>query len=648
VNPAHFAVVAGLFPPETPAVAFFPHGTALHTLQLDAELAGAEVAAVVLFSDSAAAEDCGALRFLQRLRTNSSLPETVRSIPVLVLSPHSLETLLHLDPRFLAFASPAVALVTVPCAPEAVLARAGNVPHAKTADVARYLNLEGRLARLRHLARHELANALGPRVLLASAVAAGAVTSDRANSARAAIKARAPGTGHAEEYESLSALLAGAGPPAASPRTHSAPLARLARSRLRILSLDDEHAAGWPEALAACLRLTETPPAGTSLPVRSFVRGSFCLDCWAGSDCADLERTILPPPADYPQPFPYDAVFLDLRLRREGPEVPTAELSGCRFLRALRDTDPSASCVLFTASRNALHLRELLLLGAAGYYLKEEELPVPPAANWSRLEQSLQTLIEGRSRRRAFWALSDALARAASRPWYSTGDERARDRLVACVYHLQALLLLPGGPPSRVMDLRMDRHVVESAHSVMEAALRHRFGASDAEQTNDLIERRLRGLPRQYDAAKALNRLRNEIVHRRLSGYGDEDHADRLCAVSAACYVLSEEASGADEALAAADDFPAARWPSWLPRRPPPFRNGVETTCRVIEVVRSADGSLRHLLAEEEGSGEELRVVGVKKLPPGRQTELAEGAVLRVQLQNALVRPPEAVLRPMK
>lgn len=131
--------------------------------------------------------------------------------------------------------------------------------------------------------------------------------------------------------------------------------------------------------------------------------------------------------------------------------------------------------MLFTASKNALHVHEMLDLEIAGYYPKEDAFPNPPNANWMRLWEAFHAIVQNLYRREAYWALCLALSEASTQDWYQRGDADGVDKLFAVIDHLQALIFLRETALPEPLELRMRRHVIDSAHAVMDAALRLQF-----------------------------------------------------------------------------------------------------------------------------------------------------------------------------
>jgi hypothetical protein len=187
-SPSTMAVLRSSFPEGLDPEALFPPGTELRPIGSPGDLdVDPGFSSVVAYSDASTVADCPAFRFLRTLRVSRTLPEKVRSIPVAILSPQSLETLLRGEPQFLAFVSPGTGLVRLPCPPDDLAGRITDFGPADSSTLADYFDLAGRLALLRHQARHDLANALGPRVLIQSAAASGALSVPRLVATRARI-----------------------------------------------------------------------------------------------------------------------------------------------------------------------------------------------------------------------------------------------------------------------------------------------------------------------------------------------------------------------------------------------------------------------------------------------------------------------------
>jgi CheY-like chemotaxis protein len=278
-----------------------------------------------------------------------------------------------------------------------------------------------------------------------------------------------------------------------------------------------------------------------------------------GALCPAVEK------GDY-QKMAYDAVLLDLRLQNEPPERPTDELTGYQALKRIHQVDPSVQVVLFTASKNALHVREMIDLEIAGYYPKEDSLPDPPAANWGRLRDALSSVLHNLHRREAFWALSTALAAAKELDWCQRGTEEGLEKLFNYVDHLQALVFLRETALPEPLEVRMKRHFIDSAHAVMDAALRLQYPRWPADtKTVELVNQ----LPHRSAVRQAgfwLNDTRNKTMHanRRDDLVGRDDH---LVAISAACMVVS---GGKINARAVLERLPRHCWPQWVP--PPSLR----------------------------------------------------------------------------
>lgn len=553
------ACVTTTFPDGALPQELLPEGTTLHSVsKVEGLAAGEPASAVLLFAGSSSGVACPALQQLHRLRTSSALSAEARSSPVLILSDYSAEDLLRLDPSFLPFVSPGTVVLSPPFSKERVHEALRRVRPADPETVTRYLDIEGQLAKLRDRARHRVANALGPQVLVESARAGGAMNADRAEQVSSRLARLGPPDPVASEYAELLSLVRIAKTGAAA--KFREPFLELQKDRLNVLLLDDDRTAGWPEALAGVLNLGESAPLCPDLTCRGFSRGAFRLDCWAGTDLDALLNNLCPAiESGVYVELPYDAVLLDLRLENESAELPTEKLSGYRALKRIHAIDPSVQVVLFTASKNALHVREMLNLEVAGYYPKEDSLPEPPVANWGRLRDALLTVTRNLYRRCAFWALSAALGHAAGQDWYQRASDEQVEKLSQYVDHLQALIFLRETALPDPLEVRMKRHFIDSAHAVMDATLRmrHQHLPWDT-KTVDLVKHLpYRSAVRQ--AAFWLNETRNKTVHANRSDDIGDPH-DHFVAISAACMVLSDGLVNASEVL---ERIPRHYWPQW-------------------------------------------------------------------------------------
>lgn len=520
---------------------------------------GPTVSSVILFAEATSGVTCPALQQLQHLRTSSVLPASLRNIPVLILSDYTAEDLLRFDPSFLPFVSPGTALLSPPFTRQRIAESLRRIKPADSAAVVRYIDVEGQLAKLRDRARHRVANALGPHVLVESARAAGAISAERAQQVSdRLVRLGTPDPVATEYAELLSLVRTEITEPATKSRV---PALDLQKERMSVLLLDDDRSAGWPEALAGVLQLEECAPLCPEFPCRGFVRGDFRLDCWSGTDLEGCLNLLCPTvgSGEYVQ-LNYDAILLDLRLRNEAIDVPTQELSGYKALQRITRVDPAVQAVLFTASKNAIHVREILDLEIAGYYPKEDSLPDPPAANWRRLRHALQAVVDNLYRRHAFWALSVALSEATLQDWFQGARDEEAAKLSAYVDQLQALVFLRETALPRSLEVRMRRHFIDAAHAVMDAALRLQIPRASRETTGDLVNL----LPRRSlveRAARWLNVTRNEMMHRRQRGDDAGGPYDHLSAISAACIVVSKGTVDAREVL---ERVARRHWPEWL------------------------------------------------------------------------------------
>ncbi len=552
------AIVTTSFPAELNFDAILPEGVQGHRVAGVREL-GAEpaVSAVLLFAGSTSGATCPALHELLLLRTSRAIPASLRNTPAFILSDYSAEDLLRFDPAFLPFVSPGTAVLSPPFTRQRLAEGLGGIGPASPGEVVRYLDIEGQLANLRDRARHRVANALGPQVLTESARAAGVINADRARQVGDRLARLGSADPVAADYAELLSVVR-ARPAAAAAK---GPTLDLQKERLSALLLDDDRTGGWPEALAAVLLLGESAPVRPDLPGRGFARGTFRLDCWSGTDLEACLQALCPAvaPGEHVR-LDYDAVLLDLRLCNEAPDVPTRDLSGYKALKRILRVDPTVQVVLFTASKNALHVREMLDLEIAGYYPKEDSLPDPPSANWVRLCEAFRAVLQNFYRREAYWALCLALSEASAQGWYQHGDPDGVEKLFAAVDHLQALVFLRETALPEPLELRMRRHVIDSAHAVMDASLRLQFPRAAREDTGELVKlvSPRTGAPR---AARWLNQTRNDMVHRRNRADDRGGPHDHLWAVSAACAVVS---GGRETGRTVFERISRHNWPDWV------------------------------------------------------------------------------------
>ena len=70
------------------------------------------------------------------------------------------------------------------------------------------------------------------------------------------------------------------------------------------------------------------------------------------------------------QLFPYDLIFLDLRLKLEDKGKPIEESSGIKILSKIKEINPAIPVIVFTASEKALSHQKALELGADEYWIK--------------------------------------------------------------------------------------------------------------------------------------------------------------------------------------------------------------------------------------------------------------------------------------
>jgi len=603
------------------------------------------VTAVVLYSHVAVAGECLAVRFLERLRTSRNLPVVTRQSPVVVLGEASAESRLRADSAFLVLLSPGVEYVSAPFSHCQVRAALEKARCADLSQFARYMDVESRLVRLRHSARHGLANALGPHVLLSSGLSAGVLGRAEFERNEASWLQQTGRNTAAEEYADLMALQTGEleHTPVEAATRHAEVEGEIFRVSQRLLLLDDDHASGWPRALAAVLGLRETPPSRTDVPVCSYSRRGFRLDCWVGSDCTgDLPRLLGVDAAGY---LLYDTVLLDLRLRRESAQTLTTDLSGFQALKQIYQADASVQVVLFSASQNARHMHEMMELGIAGYYAKEDSLSEPHDANVARLLRSLYTVSQNQYRREAHKSLTDAFVRAQARDWFGRGSQQACERFEHSIYHLQCLVLTTRDSYlSTVVGVQMQRHFIESAHAVLEAALRLRFPGERDRTIGEVVER----LPRrgcEKHAARWLNDTRNRVVHEKLSTYQmDLGPETPLWAISAACLVASEGKCDGHQVVEQATGDRRV-WPAWL-EEPSKKRlqPGESVLCIVNECSRRGDGRIRSLLATTEETGDSIRVTDLQRVSTGDLERIREGSRLTARINSVKQGLPQATL----
>jgi hypothetical protein len=646
--PCLLAAVADTFPPACRPEALLPPDAVVRPVSTPEDLRNlAGVEAVVLYATGVSAPSCPAARFLERLRLLPTLPDETRALPALILGELSAEQLLRLDPRFLVLLSPGSRYIAAPFTPDRVAEALELCAPAEWGSLAAYLDIPGRLSRLRSQARHGIANYLGPHTLLASACAAGAIPTGRFQEAERDLLTHVALSDEAREYASLAALARpplAAGPGGDGPERATEWLTDLPGSRLRMLLLDDDHRAGWPRALAAVLGLEPVAAARTDVPVASFRLGTFRLDCWQGDDLNRDLDVLLGRPGAGARRWEYDAVFLDLRLEREAPEVPVALLSGYKALERLHEVDPSAQVVLFTASHNAVVWQNVSELGISGYYVKDEVLPDPASTNWARLAYCVRRVIDDHHRRLHFWTLEETLRAVQARSWFRAAAVDDQEKLANAVHHLQALLTLHWeGPAPAQRALRLHRHLIDAGHSILDTALRIRFPQVPSQAyLADLIKAYLGGLRAQKSAAVWLNDVRNAEIHGRPGRFPiRRDRKEVAEVVSAACFVASEEAQTGREALELLHrDRPD--WPDWLGRAPRGLAAGDILVGLVTACARKADGTLKSLILVEDTNGERLRVADLHLLPPAAKARLVEGCRLRVRVTSVRVRPPQA------
>ena len=177
------------------------------------------------------------------------------------------------------------------------------------------MDIWGKLAKLQHRARHEIANFLGPDVLLTSAIHAGVIDEETYEGVREELFGKFTQSELAEEYASLLEMIPGQIPACASETESNLPDAALdlGKHDIRILVLDDDHAAGWPEVIACVMNAVPVTPSRSDIPVQSYEKNHLKMDCWVGDDLDQLFAVLLPDKGRHIQKFPYDAIFLDMR-----------------------------------------------------------------------------------------------------------------------------------------------------------------------------------------------------------------------------------------------------------------------------------------------------------------------------------------------
>jgi CheY-like chemotaxis protein len=123
----------------------------------------------------------------------------------------------------------------------------------------------------------------------------------------------------------------------------------------RILLVDDEADKGWKDVLKAIFKEAD-------FQFIDFKNKTFD-EAYAEAETETKNDT-------------WDLILLDLRLNPDEEDtgekhIETAEYSGAKLLKAIKDYNKGLQVIMLTASNKAWNMKKLLDLGADGYYIKE-------------------------------------------------------------------------------------------------------------------------------------------------------------------------------------------------------------------------------------------------------------------------------------
>jgi CheY-like chemotaxis protein len=141
----------------------------------------------------------------------------------------------------------------------------------------------------------------------------------------------------------------------------------------KFILIDDEYNKGW--AYALYFGLFGREPRNIESEFLCF--GSFKdAICYFNKICGEFEN-LLNRWAENEELrkqlenfFPYDLIFLDLRLELEDKNRSPEELSGMKLLKLIKEFNPGIPVIIFTASEKATVLETALKTGADGYWIK--------------------------------------------------------------------------------------------------------------------------------------------------------------------------------------------------------------------------------------------------------------------------------------
>ncbi|RYE15502.1 MAG: response regulator, partial [Sphingobacteriaceae bacterium] len=158
------------------------------------------------------------------------------------------------------------------------------------------------------------------------------------------------------------------------PNATSVPIV-IAASSTRVLYIDDEGSKGWTSALRVIFKY------GTFVPVTG--DGNSSTDFFF-----EIRNRIKED---------WDLILLDLRLLPleediAGEILPIDRYSGTRILGEIKAINEGTQVIIFTASNKAWNMKQLIDLGADGYYIKESpDYLIPDALSLKNYEVFLET-----------------------------------------------------------------------------------------------------------------------------------------------------------------------------------------------------------------------------------------------------------------
>ncbi|TDQ08873.1 hypothetical protein [Pedobacter metabolipauper] len=165
----------------------------------------------------------------------------------------------------------------------------------------------------------------------------------------------------------------------------------------KILYIDDEGDKGWVQALTKIFnRATVVPLTGNNLSEANFM--------------ADIRAQIN---------LEWDLILLDLRLLPWKEDIagtvhPIGYYSGTKILAEIKTINEGAQVMIFTASNKAWNMRDLIDLGADGYYIKESPKYLIPdnlsLQNYESFKKQVEICFEKKYLRKFFTLKEQAIS----------------------------------------------------------------------------------------------------------------------------------------------------------------------------------------------------------------------------------------------